>query len=213
MGLMDWLEPRLARQYRCPTGLVGRAVGAKMARQHAPDTAWTISLLEIKPADRVLEIGFGAGRAIELISAQTPQGHIAGIDLSPAMVRVSRQRNAQAIAAGRVELHQGTVEHMPFKDQQFNKLLSIHSLYFWSDAQRAVAEIARVLAPGGRLALTFSAGKVDEQPNENIQQRVEHIMLALKEMGFASAALKPGLNSGQFQTAAVLGVKEPLTAG
>jgi ubiquinone/menaquinone biosynthesis C-methylase UbiE len=207
MSFTTWVEPLLGKQYRCPTGLLGQAVGNKMVRQHAPETAWTISLLEIKPADRVLEIGFGAGRAIELIAAQTPQCSIAGIDLSPTMVRVSRRRNAQAIKAGRVELRQGDVEHMPFQDGQFDKLLSIQALYFWSDPLRAVAEIARVLALGGRLALTFSPGKVDEQPNEHIQKTVEQIIAGMKRMGFTSADVRPGPNSRQFQTAAVMGVK------
>jgi ubiquinone/menaquinone biosynthesis C-methylase UbiE len=207
--MMNWVEPFLGRQYRCPAGLVGQAVGAKMVRQHAPETAWTISLLEVEPADRVLEIGFGAGRAIELIAAQAPQCSIAGIDLSPTMVWVSRRRNTQAIKAGRVELRQGDVERMPFQDSQFDKILSIHALYFWPDPQRAVAEIARVLAPGGRLALTFSPGKVDEKPNESIQQTVEQIIAAMQQMGFASAAVTCGPHSRQYQTAAVIAAKAP----
>ena len=207
MSFTNWVQPLLDRQHRCPTGLIGQAVGEQMARQHAPETAWTISLLGIKPADRVLEIGFGAGRAIELIAAQAPQGYVAGIDLSPTMVQVSRRRNAQAIKAGRVDVRQGNVESLPFKDHQFDKLLSIHTLYFWPDPLRAVAEIARVLTPGGLLALTFSPGKVDEEPDEYIQKTVEHIIASMKQMGFASAAVKVGPNSRQYQSAAVIGVK------
>ena len=209
MSFTTWVEPLLGKQYRCPAGLLGQAVGAKMARQHAPETAWTISLLEIEPADRVLEIGFGAGRAIELIAAQAPQCSIAGIDLSPTMVRVSSRRNAQAIKAGRVKLRQGDVERMPFQDGQFDKILSIHALYFWPDPQRAVVEIARLLAPGGRLALTFSPGKVDEQPNEHIQKTVEQIIAGMKGLGFTSVDVRPGHSSRQFQTAAVIAVKAP----
>lgn len=213
MSFTTWVEPLLGKQYRCPTGLLGQAVGAKMVRQHAPETAWTISLLEIEPAERVLEIGFGAGRAIELIAAQAPQCTIAGIDLSPAMLRVSSRRNAEAIKAGRVTLHQGDVERMPFQDSQFEKILSIHALYFWPDPQRAVAEIARVLAPGGRLALTFSPGKVDEQPNEHIQKTVEQIIASMRGMGFTSVDVKPGPHSRQFQTAAIMGMKAPPAGG
>lgn len=211
MSFTTWVEPLLGKQYRCPAGLLGQAIGAKMVRQHAPETAWTIALLEIKPAERVLEIGFGAGRAIELITAQAPQCSIVGIDLSPTMVQVSRRRNAEAIKAGRVVLRQGNVERMPFQDHQFDKLLSIHALYFWPDPLRTVAEIARVLAPGGRLALTFSPGKVDEKPNEHIQKTVAQIIAGMKGLGFTSAEVKPGHSSRQFQTAAIMGVKAPGT--
>lgn len=209
MSLTAWVEPLLGNQYRCPTGLLGQAVGSKMIRQHAPETAWTIALLDIKPTDQVLEIGFGAGRAIELIAAQTPHGSVAGIDLSPTMVQASRRRNAQALNAGRVDLRQGTVERMPFQDRQFDKLFSIHSLYFWPEPQPAIAEIARVLRPGGLLALTFSPGKVDEQPNESVQQTVKLLITAMQRVGFTSAELMPGPHSRQFQTAALIGVKGP----
>ena len=207
MSFTAWVEPLLGKQYRCPTGLLGQAVGNKMARQHAPETAWTIALLEIKPADRVLEIGMGVGRAIELIAAQAAHGSVAGIDLSPTMVQASRRRNAQAIKAGRVDVYQGDVQSMPFQDSQFDKLLSIHSLYFWPDPLRAVAELARVLRPGGLLALTFSPGKVDEEPDEHIQKTVEHLITAMQRLGFTSASVQPGPNSRQFQTAAIIGVK------
>ncbi|HEU5200636.1 MAG TPA: class I SAM-dependent methyltransferase [Ktedonobacterales bacterium] len=202
-----WVEPLLGKQYRCPTGLLGQIVGSKMIRQHAPETAWTIALLDIKPADRILEIGFGAGRAIELIAARTPQGAVAGIDLSPTMVQASRRRNAQAINAGRVDLRLGTVERVPFHDQHFDKLFSIHSLYFWPEPLLAIAEMARVLRPGGRLALTFSPGKVNEQPNAYIQQTVEHLITAMQRLGFTSTDLASGPHSRQFQTAALIGVK------
>jgi ubiquinone/menaquinone biosynthesis C-methylase UbiE len=208
MNVTAWVEPLLGNQYRCPTGLLGQAVGNKMVRQHAPETAWTIALLDIKPADGVLEVGFGAGRAIELIAAQTPHGSVAGIDLSPTMVQASRRRNAQAIKARRVDLRQGTVEHLPFHDRQFDKLFSIHSLYFWPEPQRAIAEMARVLRPGGLLALTFSPGKVDEQPNESVQKTVESLITAMQRLGFTSADLMSGPHSRQFQTAALVGVKD-----
>jgi ubiquinone/menaquinone biosynthesis C-methylase UbiE len=207
MSFTAWVEPLLGKQYRCPTGLLGQAVGNKMVRQHAPETAWTIALLDIKPTDCILEIGFGAGRAIELIAAQIPQCAIAGIDLSPTMVQASRRRNAQAMKAGRADLRRGTVENLPFQDQQFDKIFSIHSLYFWSEPLLAVAEIARVLRPGGLLALTFSPGKVDAEPDEYTQKMVEHLITGMQRVGFTSADLAPGPNSRQFQTAAVIGVK------
>src|SRR5215471_10153042 len=107
MHLVHWLESLLYRQHGCPTGMVGWVIGERMVRQHAPETTWTLSLLRIEPTDEVLEIGFGAGRAIELAAAQAAQGHVVGVDLSSAMVRASRRRNAEAVSARRVKLLQG----------------------------------------------------------------------------------------------------------
>ena len=61
---------------------------------------WTISLLNIKPDDRLLEIGFGPGFAIELVSKITSEGFVAGIDHSEVMVRQASKRNARAIREG-----------------------------------------------------------------------------------------------------------------
>jgi ubiquinone/menaquinone biosynthesis C-methylase UbiE len=96
-------------QHGHPTGFVGRMLGERMVRQHTPETTWTISLLDLKPEDQILELGFGAGRAIELVAAQAANGHVSGIDLSQEMVRAASRRNAQTIKAGRVALCHGDV--------------------------------------------------------------------------------------------------------
>jgi protein-L-isoaspartate O-methyltransferase len=54
----------IAGQYRRPTGLIGRWIGQKMVEQHRAENLWTVALLDVQPADRILEIGFGGGFAI-----------------------------------------------------------------------------------------------------------------------------------------------------
>ena len=65
-------------QYRRPSGLLGRWVGNKMARQHVPENQWTVGLLAAQPHDRILEVGFGPGLAIERLAQQVTDGQIAG---------------------------------------------------------------------------------------------------------------------------------------
>ena len=198
----------VGRQQRRPTGLVGRVIGERMARQHAPETLWTIGLLDLAPADRVLEVGCGAGRAIDLIAARTPRGHVSGVDVSGAMVRASSRRNARAIEAGRVEVRHGDVAALPFADRSFDKVVSIHTLYFWTDLERAMAEIGRVLTPGGRLALTLSPGKVGAADDAACRAMVEERVLpCMRRDGFTTATVERGPNSRQYRTVAVVGVK------
>ncbi len=116
-------------------------LGERMVRQHIPETTWTISLLDIQPEDQVLELGFGAGRAIELVAAQASSGHVYGLDHSQEMVRAASRRNAQAIKAGHVTLYHGDLATLPFADNQFDKIFSIQTLYFWSDPSQTLAEI------------------------------------------------------------------------
>jgi SAM-dependent methyltransferase len=122
----------LNKQYPCPQGMIGYIAGELMVRQHEEETAWTVLVADVQPTDSVLEIGFGAGKAIELLAEKTPGGSVAGIDRSATMVQRARARNRRAVRAGRVTLQQGDAAHLPFAQQQFNKVISIHTFYFWS---------------------------------------------------------------------------------
>ncbi len=144
----------LDSQYRQPTGLVGRWVGTRMAQQHGPENQWTVGLLDVQPSDRILEIGFGPGIAIEAASKLATRGLVVGVDLSRAMVAAARKRNIEAVRAGKVELRHADAAHIPYPDDTFNKAFSIHSIYFWREPLLALIEIYRVLKPNGLLALT-----------------------------------------------------------
>ena len=100
---------RFFAQFGKPEGFWGIVAGKKMvhARSNRQRNAWTVSLLNIQPEDRVLEIGFGPGLAIEQIARITTKGFVAGIDHSDVMVRMASKRNAKAIREGRVELRLG----------------------------------------------------------------------------------------------------------
>src|ERR1019366_9915801 len=208
---MKLMDEFIASQQRCPKGLAGRIVGEQMVHQHQKETQWIVSLLEIKITDRVLEIGLGAGKAIEYIASLTNAGYVAGIDLSPTIVQAATRRNAQAIQAKRVELQCGNGMALSFTDQQFDKILSIHTFYFWPDYSRGMAEIFRVLKPGGTLALTLSTGKMGEPEGTGLAmyQTIleEKVLPGMEELGFTSAYIKQGPLSRQFKTVAVIGVK------
>lgn len=199
-------------QHGHPRGLVGRLLGEQMVRQHVPETTWTISLLDLRPEDQVLEIGFGAGRAIELVAAQTANGRVTGIDLSQEMFRSASRRNARAIQAGRVALCQGNVISLPFDDNQFDKVFSIQTLYFWPDLPRALAELFRVLKPGAQLVLTLSTGTTDTTVDASWLERYqrileEQVVPGMQQLGFRCAEIEQGPLSRQFKTTAVVGVK------
>jgi len=131
MNLLNRIgAPLLVGQHGHPRGLVGRMLGEQMVRQHVPETTWTISLLDLKPENHILEVGFGAGRAIELVATQVANAHVSGIDLSQEMVRAATRHNAKAIKAGQVTLRHGDVTTLPFADSQFDKVFSIQTLYF-----------------------------------------------------------------------------------
>ena len=138
-----------------PRGAAGRVTGWVFA--HRPSNRqrnrWVVSLLGVRPADRVLEIGFGPGLAVaELVRAGA--GHVYGVDHSGVMLRQASRRNAAAIRAGRVTLVHAPVDRLPAAlDGPFDAILAVNSLGFWPAAAERLAELRRRLAPGGRIAI------------------------------------------------------------
>ena len=145
----------LARQGRCPSGWLGGLVARVMAHETAGENAHTLELLDIRPTDHVLELGFAHGRTLARAAALAREGFVAGIDPSERMLRLASRRNRQHIAAGRMELKQGSSAGLPFPDGCFDKVYSVHTIYFWKEPAHDLRELARVLKPGGRLALGY----------------------------------------------------------
>jgi SAM-dependent methyltransferase len=151
----------LAQYLRRPHGgPLGRLLTLRMARANAALNSWTLSLLDLQPADRVLELGCGPGYALRQAAELASEGLIGGIDHSPAALRQARSRNRAAIRAGRVELRQGDVsEPLPYESACFDAAYAVQLLYFLSDPLPVLRELRRVLRPDGRLAMSVRAAE------------------------------------------------------
>ncbi len=155
--LFQSIRRLLRAQFGRPSGLLGIIAGRIMARtpSNKERIQWTISLLDIKPADRILEIGFGPGFAIELLSKIASEGFIAGVDHSDVMVRHASKRNAGAIREGKVALLLGSASTMPKFDEPFDKIFTINSIHFWNEPVDCLRELRKLLKPGGLIAVTL----------------------------------------------------------
>ncbi len=145
----------IARQSRCPSGLLGWLIGRIMEGETAPENDAVVERLALRPEDAVLEVGFGPGRTLQRVAELVTRGRVAGVDPSDDMVAAATRRCAPLIARDRVELRAGTVERLPFSDGIFDKAFSVHTLYFWEQLERAFAEVRRVLKRDGLLVLCF----------------------------------------------------------
>jgi demethylmenaquinone methyltransferase/2-methoxy-6-polyprenyl-1,4-benzoquinol methylase/phosphoethanolamine N-methyltransferase len=112
----------------------------------------TIALAHLVPGERVLEVGCGTGEIALRAKARTgPTGSVAGIDPSPEMIALARQKAARANLD--IDYRVAGVEALPFADATFDVVLSSLMMHHLPEAlqPRALAEIRRVLKPGGRL--------------------------------------------------------------
>lgn len=127
--------------------------------QHQADFAEALRMLQLTADDRYLEIGFGGGQLLE--AALRSVRSAAGIDHSPDMVALAGERNAQAIASGRLQLVCGDVGRLPWQDGQFTCAAAVNMFFFVESPEACLRELRRVLEPGGRLVIVTVAQSDD----------------------------------------------------
>lgn len=205
MFLFKRLSKFIDHQYEQPKGLLGWYIGEKMIRQHKPETTWTITLLNLQEDEDILEIGCGAGYAMKLLLNQPSVHKVTGLDVSKTLLHSSSLRNQLAIRNKRAQVVLGNVHQLPFKDKQFSKVFSIHSVYFWDNLPQAMAEIARVLKPNGSVSITLCDGK-DGESWDTVKNMIETELIPLmKQMEFINVRLVKGPDSRGYHTVAITG--------
>lgn len=142
-----------ARQLRNPEGPVGLAVAEGLNETNKQGNARLVKMLAIKTGYRVLEIGFGNGRTVPEVIAQAPGVYYAGIDISPTMVEEAGRFNAALVNAGQANFHLGNAEAMPFASNSFDCAFSVGVIHFWANPAVALAEVRRLLRPGGLMLM------------------------------------------------------------
>jgi SAM-dependent methyltransferase len=180
------LDHDVIGQAHRPRGVAGRVAAWEMA--HRPSnrqrSAWVVSLLGVRPADRVLEVGFGPGLAVaELVRAGA--GHVSGLDHSDVMLRQASRRNAAAIRAGRVTLIRASVDQIPpALDGPFDAIIAVNALGFWPAPAQRLAELRQRLAPGGRVAIA-SQPRCPGATADTSGRAAREIEGLLRDAGFA----------------------------
>jgi ubiquinone/menaquinone biosynthesis C-methylase UbiE len=191
---MSVMRNILMRTFGRPQGVLGRLGGIIMTRTNEGCGAWVTDLLDIRPNDSVLEVGFGPGVIIQRLSELASAGRVAGIDPSQEMVMQARARNATAIQNGLVDLRRGSVDSLPFDDNSFDKALAINSMHVWPDPSAGLREMGRVMKSGARVALGFTP--YSGQPNEGLIETLiaagfTNANVVERDNWFCALALKP----------------------
>lgn len=145
----------LASQFSKPHGIGGLFMSHIFAKDNQKQNDWVISLLNIQPDDKILEIGYGNGKSIFKL-AQKYNAFISGIDSSKIMFKKASQLNKEKIKTGNVEIKLGEVPPLPYNDETFNKIFAVYVLYFWDKPLDVLKEIYRILKKGGAVALYLS---------------------------------------------------------
>ena len=130
--------------------------GDEMENHHSDITNQTLDVMDLQPGDRVLDLGCGTGWASRRMARVVTEGEVVGLDVADEMLR-----RAEGVSTGlhNVRYVWGSAEKIPAPDNHFTKVLSVESFYYYADQGKALDELRRVLAPGGKLFILINLYK------------------------------------------------------
>ena len=114
-----------------------------------------VEQLDIRPHDRVLEIGCGHGVAATMVCEHLEGGHLTAVDRSAKMIEAASRRNAVYVEAGKAEFLVADLESLDLGDRRFDKIFAVRVGLFHREPDRARAIAERWLAPGGAVNAFF----------------------------------------------------------
>lgn len=152
MPLVDRLIDATARR---PSGWIARKtyggpLGAPKGHEAVFDEV--LELAGQLEGARCLEVGCGGGRLLERVLA-AGAASAAGLDHSPDILALSRERNREAIERGALELRLGDAAQLPWPDGAFTVALSANTFFFFERPEQVLTELHRVVSPGGRVMI------------------------------------------------------------
>jgi SAM-dependent methyltransferase len=153
-SLRTRLERAINLQAARPSGWFGRVLGLIWPHEHRRLNAEVLDA-DIRPSHRVLEIGSGTGHALREAARRARDGKLSGIDISPLMVALARNRNRAGIERGQVGVKHGDAASLTLQPAEFDRIFSVHCIHFWRDLDAVLRTLASALKPGGRLVLAF----------------------------------------------------------
>lgn len=122
-------------------------------------------LAELKEGEEVLDLGSGSGMDVFFAALQVAEnGRVVGVDMTPEQLDKAERLRTQA-GFPQVTFTEGQIEELPFPDASFDVVISNGVINLAPDKRRVFAEAARMLRPGGRLAIADIIAEVELTPH------------------------------------------------
>ena len=128
--------------------------GDEMEDHHSDITDQTLALMDLQSADRILDLGCGTGWASRRMAKVAAE--VVGLDVADEMLRRAERLSS---AFPNIRYVWGSAESIPAADNSFSKVLSVESFYYYADQGKALDEVRRVMAPGGKLFILINLYK------------------------------------------------------
>lgn len=147
----------------------------RLLRRPPASVRAAVAMARLRPGDRVLEVGSGAGDGVVLAARRVGAGRVAAVEPARRYAELVRQRVPGA------DVRHGDAEDVPFADGSFSVIFSVDSMHHWPDRDRGLATVVRKLAPGGRLVI--SERSVVTSGHGIKRHQVEEVLAVLQRLG------------------------------
>jgi SAM-dependent methyltransferase len=195
-----WRKSLLWSYAGVPSGPLGWIGSRTMHWGSGPLYRLVAAALQLQPDDDLLDVGCGSAAFLQQHASGVR--HVAGLDLSDPQVEMARRRLADRIAAGTAEIVQGDAGALPWEDARFSAVTCMAACEAFPDPGRALAEIHRVLRPGGRAVLTMGQ-RLDDADATGVKDAAgawawseADAWRMMREAGFADVAVTYGRMAG-----------------
>lgn len=128
----------------------------RMSRWFQYTQKLSTGVLDLKPESKILDVGCGTGFAVLYLASILEHGKACGIDISSGMIEKAQAAIPEYLR-GKVEFRQAAADNIRYPPAEFDHVLCTNSFHHYPDAARALAEMHRVLKPGGQLVIFENA--------------------------------------------------------
>ncbi len=143
---------------------------------------WAVDTLEVRPTDRLLEVGCGHGVAVSLVCEKLTTGTITAIDRSPKMIDMATRRNREHVDAGRAVLDAVALEDADLGDRRFDKVFAFNVAPFWLQPKVALGAVRKHLARHGAVYIFWDARHFAPERTQDLGNELAD---RLREGGFS----------------------------
>jgi ubiquinone/menaquinone biosynthesis C-methylase UbiE len=178
----------IARQFKRPSGWFGNFSSRIMVKGNRNKYNSLIKDMDLQPNDKLLEIGFGPGMGIQMISQLCESCTIHGIDFSKLMYKKASKLNQSDIDKHKVQLQYGDFLNIPLAQNQYDKIFCLNVIYFWDELIKPFEKSLSLLKTGGIFCIYMHDANtlIDKKVPDSVFNKysIEQVVAVLRSAGF-----------------------------
>lgn len=157
---------KIQDHFKKPEGIIGKIVGKTMAWENKTLNEWTLKQFDIHASKEILEVGYGPGYALDMITDSEENVHIDGMDVAKTMQDEASRRLPSEVRKGEVSLFVGDVAECSFPFDHYDVVFSVNNYTLWENKRKGLLNIYSTLVHNGKIVITMQPRQEDAKDNQ-----------------------------------------------